>query len=118
MSPDLVFLVCNYAVMPAWLLLAFAPHWKATQQLVHAVWIPLLLGAVFTPCMDDELALGRELLRFRLFASRKVQVLYGTSELCARWLATSIATAALGRWVVVSDLTASALATDDLLSSP
>jgi len=47
MSPDLVFLVCNYAVMPAWLLLAFAPHWKATQQLVHAVWIPLLLGAVY-----------------------------------------------------------------------
>ena len=47
MSPDKLFLICNYAVMPAWLLLAFFPHHKLTQILVHAVWIPCLLGPVY-----------------------------------------------------------------------
>ena len=47
MSPDSVFLVCNYGVLPAWLLLASAPGWAWTQRLVHAVWIPLLLGVVY-----------------------------------------------------------------------
>jgi hypothetical protein len=46
-SPDLVFLVCNYGVLPAWLLLAAAPGWAWTQRLVHALWIPSLLGLVY-----------------------------------------------------------------------
>jgi hypothetical protein len=47
MSPDNLFLICNYAVMPAWLLLAVLPHHRITQMLVHAVWIPCLLGPVY-----------------------------------------------------------------------
>jgi hypothetical protein len=47
MSPDAVFLVCNYGVIPAWLLLAAAPGWVWTQRLVHALWIPGLLGLVY-----------------------------------------------------------------------
>jgi hypothetical protein len=47
MSPDDLFLICNYAVMPAWLLLVVLPHHKITQTLVHAVWIPCLLGPVY-----------------------------------------------------------------------
>ncbi len=47
MSPETVFLVCNYGVLPAWLLLAAAPGSPWTQRLVHAVWIPLLLGVVY-----------------------------------------------------------------------
>ncbi len=47
MSPDLVFAICNYGVIPAWLLLAFAPNWPATQRVVHAAFIPLLLGVVY-----------------------------------------------------------------------
>jgi hypothetical protein len=46
-DPESVFLVCNYGVLPAWLLLAVAPGWTWTQRLVHAVWIPLLLGTVY-----------------------------------------------------------------------
>jgi hypothetical protein len=46
-SPESVFVVCNYGVLPAWLLLAVAPGWAWTQRLVHAIWIPLLLGAVY-----------------------------------------------------------------------
>ena len=47
MNPDTLFLVCNYAVLPAWLLLAVAPHHRLTQTIVHAVWIPLLLGPLY-----------------------------------------------------------------------
>ena len=42
-----LFLICNNGVLPAWLLLAVAPGWLWTQRLVHAVWIPLLLGSVY-----------------------------------------------------------------------
>lgn len=47
MTPDLVFAICNYGVLPAWLLLALAPGWRGTQWVVHAVFLPLLLGAVY-----------------------------------------------------------------------
>jgi len=47
MTPDTIFLICNYGVIPAWLLLAFAPSWAGTQRIVHAVWIPMLLGVVY-----------------------------------------------------------------------
>ncbi|MDE0911082.1 MAG: ABA4-like family protein [Myxococcota bacterium] len=47
MLPETIFTVCNYGVLPAWLLLAFAPGWSFTQRLVHQVWIPMLLGAVY-----------------------------------------------------------------------
>jgi hypothetical protein len=48
MTPDTVFLVCNNGVIPAWLLLAVAPGWRWTERIVHAAWIPLLLGLVYT----------------------------------------------------------------------
>ncbi|MFK7730809.1 MAG: ABA4-like family protein [Pseudomonadales bacterium] len=47
MSADQLFLLCNFAVLPAWLLLVALPHHRITQALVHAVWIPLLLGPFY-----------------------------------------------------------------------
>jgi len=47
MSADTIFALCNAAVIPPWLLLAVAPRWVWTQRLVHALWIPLLLGPVY-----------------------------------------------------------------------
>jgi hypothetical protein len=44
---DTVFLVCNFGVMPAWALLIVAPNWAWTQRIVHAMWIPLVLGTVY-----------------------------------------------------------------------
>ncbi|MEM9488531.1 MAG: ABA4-like family protein [Myxococcota bacterium] len=48
MDPHLTFTICNYAVLPAWLLLLVAPHKAITQRLVHALWIPALLTLVYT----------------------------------------------------------------------
>ena len=47
MSTDDLFLICNYAVMPAWFLLFVLPHHRVTQLLVHAIWMPLLLGPFY-----------------------------------------------------------------------
>jgi len=47
MGPDELFLICNYAVMPAWFLLFVLPHHRITQRLVHAIWVPLLLGPFY-----------------------------------------------------------------------
>lgn len=47
MTPDELFLICNYAVMPAWLLLFVLPNHRVTQLLVHAIWVPLLLGPFY-----------------------------------------------------------------------
>ena len=47
MTPETMFLVCNNALLPAWLLLVFAPRWRGTQSIVHAVWIPALLGLAY-----------------------------------------------------------------------
>lgn len=47
MTPDSLFLICNNGVLPAWLLLAFAPSWSWTQRIVHQIWIPILLGCVY-----------------------------------------------------------------------
>jgi hypothetical protein len=47
MSPDSVFLACNYGVLPFWLLLAVVPGWPWTDRLVHRVWIPGTLACVY-----------------------------------------------------------------------
>ncbi len=47
MSPETIFLICNNGVLPAWLLLAFAPSWSWTTRIVHQIWIPILLGCVY-----------------------------------------------------------------------
>ncbi len=47
MSADLLFKVLNLAVIPAWLLLAFAPRWVWTRRLVFSVWIPGLLAIAY-----------------------------------------------------------------------
>jgi hypothetical protein len=47
MSADTIFLICNYGVLPAWLLLVVLPRHKITQLVVHAVWIPCLLAIAY-----------------------------------------------------------------------
>ncbi len=47
MNLETVFTCCNYAVLPAWGLLAVAPRWRGTQLLVHTAAVPLLLAVVY-----------------------------------------------------------------------
>ena len=47
MTADSLFALANNLVLPAWLLLVIAPGWEWTQRLVHAAWIPMLLGGAY-----------------------------------------------------------------------
>lgn len=47
MTAELLFSLCGYLVMPAWLLLIVAPKWSWTQKLVHHAWIPALLAVAY-----------------------------------------------------------------------
>lgn len=47
MSADLLFSICNMAVIPGWLLLIVFPRWKWTLGLISAGLIPFLLGLTY-----------------------------------------------------------------------
>lgn len=38
MTPETAFAIANTGILPAWLLLAFAPRWRVTGALVHGGW--------------------------------------------------------------------------------
>jgi hypothetical protein len=38
---DIVFVACNVAVAPVWLLMVFAPGWSATEKLARSLVVPL-----------------------------------------------------------------------------
>lgn len=48
MNLDLLFKIFNNAVIPFWLLMAFAPRWWLTQWLLRVPIAPLLLAAAYT----------------------------------------------------------------------
>lgn len=47
MSADLIFSICNSAVLPGWLLLVILPRWKWTLGLICTGIIPFVLGLVY-----------------------------------------------------------------------
>ena len=47
MTYAVLFDIVNASVLPAWALLILAPKWSWTQKLVHSMFYPLLLGAVY-----------------------------------------------------------------------
>ena len=47
MTPAILFTICTYGVIPAWLLLALLPKWQWTIKIVQCVWIPGLLALAY-----------------------------------------------------------------------
>jgi len=48
MDFDLIFMLVNASVVPAWVMLIFLPNWSVTKTLVHSMLYPLILGALYT----------------------------------------------------------------------
>src|SRR5688572_9446270 len=77
---DLAFLACNYGVLPAWLLLVFAPHWRWTERIVHSALIPILLAIAYAILLfgDQPGPQGAHFLTLegveRIFTSRQTIV--------------------------------------------
>ncbi len=49
-----VFLICNYGILPAWSLLVLAPRSKWTRRVVHSMFVPVLLAAVYLTALIVE----------------------------------------------------------------
>lgn len=47
LTPSTLFLVANNAVLPFWLLLAFAPHHRVTRTLVHSMLGPAVFALLY-----------------------------------------------------------------------
>ena len=47
MNFELVFSLVNISVMPAWILLMFAPNWRFTDRIAHTALMPLLLALAY-----------------------------------------------------------------------
>lgn len=60
MTPETLFAICNNGVLPAWLLLIVAPGWAWTDRIVHALWIPVLLGLAYGIAMVQGLGSAPE----------------------------------------------------------
>jgi len=56
MDMETLFTVCNFAPIPLWLLLVFAPGWKGTGIIVHSMVIPMVLAVVYLVLMAQALA--------------------------------------------------------------
>ncbi len=44
---DIVFVACNVAVAPVWLLMMFAPGWAATEKLARSLVVPIGIAGVY-----------------------------------------------------------------------
>ena len=51
MTPELIFKICNMAVLPGWVLLIFCPRWKWSAKLIACFIIPGLLSIVYVYLM-------------------------------------------------------------------
>ena len=47
MTPELLFTLATWAVLPGWLLLVLLPRWRWSARLVGSVLIPALLGGLY-----------------------------------------------------------------------
>ncbi|MCE9522737.1 MAG: DUF4281 domain-containing protein [Alphaproteobacteria bacterium] len=55
LSPDTVYQLLNYGVLPFWALLVFVPTLKFTDWLVHSVAAPIALGVVYAWLLANAL---------------------------------------------------------------
>lgn len=58
MSYDLWFSLINLSVLPAWVLLIFAPRSGLTRDIVHSALYPLILGGFYLVCLSLSLLAG------------------------------------------------------------
>lgn len=57
-APNVAYLIINGLVLPAWILLIFAPRSLVTQKWVHAVFYPLLFGLIYLGLISAGIVFG------------------------------------------------------------
>jgi hypothetical protein len=101
-TPDLMYSVANYSVLPFWLLLAVAPRWRGTQILAHSVLMPLLLGVTYLWLFAGGAFFGPNVPANAGFGSlEEVMVLFTVKEaVVAGWVHYLVFDLFVGAWIV------------------
>ncbi|MFW6125174.1 MAG: ABA4-like family protein [Pirellulales bacterium] len=94
---ETLFSVCNFIVLPGWLLLLFAPGWKWTERVIYSYTLPLILAAVYAVLL--ALNLGKAEGGFGSLDD--VYTLFGTPQiLLAGWIHYLAFDLFVGSWIV------------------
>ena len=59
MDWNLLYMLINALVIPAWLLLLLAPGWRTTAMVVHSGIYPLAYGSLYTICLIASIFFGQ-----------------------------------------------------------
>ncbi len=74
MDSELLYVLVNLSVLPAWVLMIVAPRWIWTERIVYRVWIPALFSLVwlaifvFKPAAPEGAGIG-SLEQFGIYVS-------------------------------------------------
>lgn len=98
MSLELIFALCNYGVLPAWLLLAFAPRWRGTERVVHSAVVPVLLAVAYAVLLFGDKPGPQGASFFTLDGVMRIFTTPRTVIAC--WLHYLIGDLFLGAWEV------------------
>ena len=67
---DVIYLWCNFGVLPFWLMLVFLPNSKITQIFVNSIILPLILAGAYVYVIYQAILLDESLLDvFKLYLS-------------------------------------------------
>ncbi|MDZ4868235.1 MAG: ABA4-like family protein [Alphaproteobacteria bacterium] len=99
-TPDTLFMVLNYGVLPFWTLLIVAPVFKLTDILVHSVAVPMILGVTYAWLLATALFGGTPVPEGAGFGSLDgVMKLFSVKEaLVAGWAHYLVFDLFIGAW--------------------
>jgi hypothetical protein len=98
MSLEALFVVVNYSVVPAWLLLALAPRWIWTRRAVHSAYVPVFLAIAYAVILFGDRP-GPEGASFFTLAG-VCRIFTSPRTVIACWLHYLVGDLFLGAWEV------------------
>ncbi len=99
MTPDLVFQIATFGVIPAWLLLLVVPRWRFTTAIVQRVWVPGLVALFYMWAQGADPMPEPEGAGFHSLAA--ITALFSTPHaMLAAWLHFIALDLFAGAWIV------------------
>jgi hypothetical protein len=99
MTPELVFQVCTFGVVPAWLLLLVLPRWRFTELVVQRVWLPAIFAIFYLWAQGADPVPEPEGAGFHSLAA--ITALFSTPHaLLAAWIHFIALDLLAGAWMV------------------
>lgn len=96
----LAYSLVNVFVVPAWVLLIFAPRWTWTHKIVHAVFYPLAFGLIYTLYLSAGIFFGHSNPDAGMGSLEAVQALFSHPVgLLTGWVHYLVFDLFVGAWI-------------------